>query len=149
MQLLQAIAINTMREYFHQIGIFLLLIGFIGCTEHPGETAHFSSDQDTLIIATQQHKGAGKFERTFSPLRFKEISDLSYPLKLPTINSFRALFPFISDRVVNGLPKVAIFPICTGPRPFVDHKAAFFPTLKALLMLPSGRCFTHHTGKII
>jgi hypothetical protein len=73
-----------MKKYFHQTGLFLLLISFIGCTEHSGETAYFSSDQDTLIIATKLHKGAGQFERIFAPLRFKEISDLSYPLKLPT-----------------------------------------------------------------
>ncbi|MGD1889056.1 MAG: hypothetical protein ACFB15_00355 [Cyclobacteriaceae bacterium] len=73
-----------MKKSFHQIGLFLLLIGFISCTEPPDEIAHFSSDQDTLIIATKLHKGAGKLERIFGPLRFKEISDLSYPLKLPT-----------------------------------------------------------------
>ncbi|MEK6479739.1 hypothetical protein WJR50_19505 [Catalinimonas sp. 4WD22] len=72
-----------MIKHFHTIALILLLTAFFGCSQPTDKFPHFSSDQDTLLIATTLHKGTGKFERTFSPLQFNEISKLTYPLKLP------------------------------------------------------------------
>ena len=66
-----------MRKHFHKVALILLLTVFFACSKPSDKIPHFSSNQDTLIIATTLRKGYGKFERTFSPLRFKEISELS------------------------------------------------------------------------
>ena len=72
-----------MKEHFHRVALILLLTAVSSCSKPAEDIPRFSSIQDTLLIATKLHKGAGKFERVFSPLRFTEISELSYPLKLP------------------------------------------------------------------
>ena len=73
-----------MGKHFHKVALVLLLTAFVGCSKPANKIPRFSSNQDTLLIATKLHKGAGKFERIFGPLRFNEISELSYPVKLPS-----------------------------------------------------------------
>jgi|GEM_PF-1418608 len=73
----------NLKEHFHKIALILLLTTFFACSKPAEDIPRFSSDQDTLLIATKLHKGFGKFERVVGSLRFKEITELSYPLKLP------------------------------------------------------------------
>jgi len=74
---------HTLRIYFYIVALILLLTAFSDCSQPADKIPKFSSNQDTLLIATKLHKGAGKFERIFAPLRFNEFSDLAYPIKLP------------------------------------------------------------------
>lgn len=74
-----------MRKHFHQIAIGLSLIVFSCSSSQNDSSLRFSSNEDTLVIQTITHKGPGKFERIFTPLRFQEISEqFSYPVILPT-----------------------------------------------------------------
>jgi len=72
-----------MKEYYHKVALILLLTAVFACSRPAEDIPQFSSNQDTLHIATKLHKGAGRFERVFSSLRFEDIRELSYPLKLP------------------------------------------------------------------
>lgn len=73
----------NLKEDFQKVALILLLTTVFACSKPAEDISRFTSEQDTLIIATKLHKGAGKFERIFTPLRFKEIGKPSYSLKLP------------------------------------------------------------------